>query len=291
MNPKYKKKISFSTYAVRVVIIAVTLAVAALAVVMIGYILKRGMPYVDMKFLTTEPSILDDAYGIAPMILNTIYTVVLTLIVCIPLGIGSAIYLSEYAKPGKIVALIRFTIEILAGIPSIVYGLFGLAFFVRQLHIGDYAGSMLAASLTLTLIVLPTMIRTTEESLMQVQESYREAAISMGVSKFYIIRTVILPCAMPGIIVAVILSIGRMVSESAALLYTAGIANEMPLNYAAHVLEPGSSLTVQLYLYATEGGAPEWVPFAMAAVLMIIVLVIHLLSNLIASIFARKVKR
>lgn len=290
MNNKYKKKISFSAYAVRIFILLVTFAVAALAVIMIGYILKRGLPYVNKEFLTTEPSLLDENYGIAPMIINTIYTVVLTLVVCIPVGIGTAIYLAEYAKQGKLTGIIRFTIEILAGIPSIVYGLFGLTFFVRQMHIGDYAGSMIAASLTLTLIVLPTMIRTTEESLLQVEYSYREAAVSMGVSKFYIIRTVILPCAMPGIFVAVILSIGRMVSESAALLFTAGIANELPLNYVAHIFEPGSSLTVQLYLYATEGGAPEWVPFAMAAVLMVIVLVIHLLSNAVAALFARKVK-
>ena len=154
--------------------------------------------------------------------------------------------MAEYAKLGKIVSGIRFAIEILAGIPSIVYGLFGLNFFVRKMAIGDYAGSMLAASLTLTLIVLPTMIRTTEESLLAVSQTYREAPIATGMSKFYMIRKIILPCAISGIVVAIILSIGRMVSESAALLYTAGIAQDLPSSVMSHVTEPGATMTVQL---------------------------------------------
>lgn len=264
MELKSKIRIRFILF--RALVILLTVAVAGLAAGLIGYILKKGLPYVSWEFLTTEPDILMDTYGIKPMIINTIYTVVLTLLFCIPLGIGSAIYLAEYAKQGKIVSAIRFAIEILAGIPSIVYGLFGLDFFVRKMSIGDYAGSMLAASLTLTLIVLPTMIRTTEESLLAVSSSYREAAAAMGLSKFYTIRKVILPCAISGIVVAIILSIGRMISESAALLYTAGIAQDLPTSVLSHVKEPGATMTVQLYLYATEGGAPEWVPYAMAAV-------------------------
>ena len=210
-----KSKVRISSILFRFVVILLTAAVAFLAIGLIGYLLKKGLPYVNRAFLFTEPDILMDSYGIKPMIINTIYTVVLTLIFCIPLGIGSAIYLAEYAKQGKIVSGIRFAIEILAGIPSIVYGLFGLNFFVRKMAIGDYAGSMLAASLTLTLIVLPTMIRTTEESLLAVSQTYREAAIATGMSKFYMIRKIILPCAISGIVVAIILSIGRMVSESA----------------------------------------------------------------------------
>lgn len=287
---KLKGRVRITSILFRCVVILLTIAVAALAVGLIGYILKKGLPYVNLDFLRTEPDILMDSYGIKPMIINTIYTVVLTLIFCIPLGIGSAIYLAEYAKQGKLVSAIRFAIEILAGIPSIVYGLFGLNFFVRILQIGDYAGSMLAASLTLTIIVLPTMIRTTEESLLAVNSSYREAAISMGMSKFYIIRKVILPCAMSGIVVAIILSIGRMISESAALLYTAGIAQDLPSSVMSHVTEPGATMTVQLYLYATEGGAPEWVPYAMAAVLMIFVLFIEILTHLIAGFFLEKRK-
>ena len=288
MELKSKIRIRFILF--RALVILLTVAVAGLAAGLIGYILKKRLPYVSWEFLTTEPDILMDTYGIKPMIINTIYTVVLTLLFCIPLGIGSAIYLAEYAKQGKIVSAIRFAIEILAGIPSIVYGLFGLDFFVRKMSIGDYAGSMLAASLTLTLIVLPTMIRTTEESLLAVSSSYREAAAAMGLSKFYTIRKVILPCAISGIVVAIILSIGRMISESAALLYTAGIAQDLPTSVLSHVKEPGATMTVQLYLYATEGGAPEWVPYAMAAVLMLFVLFIEILTHLIAGIFARRKK-
>lgn len=288
MELKSKIRIRFILF--RALVILLTVAVAGLAAGLIGYILKKGLPYVSWEFLTTEPDILMDTYGIKPMIINTIYTVVLTLLFCIPLGIGSAIYLAEYAKQGKIVSAIRFAIEILAGIPSIVYGLFGLDFFVRKMSIGDYAGSMLAASLTLTLIVLPTMIRTTEESLLAVSSSYREAAAAMGLSKFYTIRKVILPCAISGIVVAIILSIGRMISESAALLYTAGIAQDLPTSVLSHVKEPGATMTVQLYLYATEGGAPEWVPYAMAAVLMLFGLFIEILTHLIAGIFARRKK-
>lgn len=288
MELKSKIRIRFILF--RALVILLTVAVAGLAAGLIGYILKKGLPYVSWEFLTTEPDILMDTYGIKPMIINTIYTVVLTLLFCIPLGIGSAIYLAEYAKQGKIVSAIRFAIEILAGIPSIVYGLFGLDFFVRKMSIGDYAGSMLAASLTLTLIVLPTMIRTTEESLLAVSSSYREAAAAMGLSKFYTIRKVILPCAISGIVVAIILSIGRIISESAALLYTAGIAQDLPTSVLSHVKEPGATMTVQLYLYATEGGAPEWVPYAMAAVLMLFVLFIEILTHLIAGIFARRKK-
>ena len=289
-NKMYFKKPNISAIAIRAVIYITTAAVIIFAISMIGYIVVRGLPYISWDFLTLEPSRLNEIYGIAPMIINTLYIVILTLIVCLPFGIGSAIYLAEYAKQGRIISAIRFVIEILAGIPSIVYGLFGLTFFVRALHIGSYSGSMIAGSLTLTLIVLPTMIRATEEALFQVNYTYREAALSMGVSKLYIIRTVLLPCAMPGIAVAIILSVGRMVSESAALLFTAGLANEMPTKILGHIFEPGSSMTVQLYLYSTEGGAPEWVPFAMATILMLIVLGINLLANIIAGIYAKKIK-
>ena len=283
-----KKKIRAGALFTRGITLLFTFLIALLSVSLIVYILQAGLPYVNWNFLSTEPDILMDTYGIKPMIINTLYTVVLTLVFCIPFGIGSAIYLAEYAKQGKIVGVIRFAIEILSGIPSIVYGLFGLTFFVRQLHIGDYAGSMIAASLTLTLIVLPTMIRTTEESLRTVDPAYREAAIAMGVSRFYMIRKIILPCAMPGIVVAIILSIGRMVSESAALLYTAGISQDMPTGLMSHVTEPGATMTVQLYLYATEGGAAEWVPYAMAAVLMLFVLVTELVTRFIASVVQKK---
>ncbi len=288
-NTTYEKRIRPGIIAVRALIYTVTAVVVALVAAIIAYLIIKGFPYINPDFLFKAPSRLDETYGIAPMIINTLYTVLLSLIVSIPLGIGTAIYLAEYSKPGKIISAIRFSIEILAGIPSIVYGLFGLAFFINALKAGSSGGSMIAGALTCTLIVLPTMIRTTEEALLQVNPTYREAAFSLGASKLHIIRTVLLPCALPGIVVAIILSIGRIVSESAALLYTAGVDYTMPSNVVKHITEPGAGLTVQLYLYATEGGSPDWVPYAMAAVLMILVFIINLSANVIAGLFKKKV--
>jgi len=285
----YEKQIRPGVIAVRALIYTITAVVITMVVAVIAYLIIKGLPYINWEFLSTAPSRLHETYGIAPMIINTLYTVLITLIVSLPLGIGTAIYLAEYSKPGKIIAAFRFSIEILAGIPSIVYGLFGLAFYVNALKIGSGSGSLLSGALTCALIVLPTMIRTTEESLLQVNPTYREAAFSLGASKLHIIRTILLPCALPGIVVAVILSIGRIVSESAALLYTAGVDYTMPTNFAKHIVEPGAGLTVQLYLYATEGGAPDWVPYAMAAVLMILVFAINLSANIIAGLFKKKV--
>jgi phosphate transport system permease protein len=286
---RYEKRVRPGIIAVRALIYTVTAAVTALVVAIIIFLIVKGLPYINWEFLSKAPSRLNETYGIAPMIINTLYIVLITLIISIPLGIGTAIYLAEYSKPGKLISAFRFSIEILAGIPSIVYGLFGLAFFVNTLRIGSGSGSMLSGALTCALIVLPTMIRTTEESLLQVNPTYREAAFSLGASKLHIIRTILLPCALPGIVVAVILSIGRIVSESAALLYTAGVDYALPADYVKHVVEPGASLTVQLYLYATEGGAPDWVPYAMAAILMILVFVINLTANIIAGLFKKKV--
>jgi len=285
----YEKQIRPGVIAVRALIYSVTAIVVVMVVAIIAYLILKGLPYITWEFLTTAPSRLNETYGIAPMIINTLYTVLITLVISIPLGIGTAVYLAEYSKPGKIISAFRFSIEILAGIPSIVYGLFGLAFFINTLRIGSGSGSILSGALTCALIVLPTMIRTTEESLLQVNPTYREAAFSLGASKLHIILTILLPCALPGIVVAVILSIGRIVSESAALLYTAGVDYIMPTNYAKHIIEPGAGLTVQLYLYATEGNSPGWVPYAMAATLMILVFIINLTANVIAGFFKKKV--
>jgi phosphate transport system permease protein len=285
----YDKQIRPGIIAVRALIYTVTAAVVALVVAIIVYLIVKGLPYINWQFLSKAPSRLEETYGIAPMIINTLYIVVITLVISIPVGIGTAIYLAEYSKPGKIITVFRFCIEILAGIPSIVYGLFGLAFFVNALSFGSGSGSMLSGALTCALIVMPTMIRTTEEALLQVNAAYREAAFALGASKLHIIRTILLPCALPGIVVAVILSIGRIVSESAALIYTAGVDYTMPVNYLKHMVEPGAGLTVQLYLYATEGGTPDWVPYAMAAVLIILVFIINLTANVIAGLFKKKV--
>lgn len=285
----YEKQLRPGTIAVRALIYIVTTAVISLVIAIILFLIVKGLPYINWEFLSTAPSRLNETYGIAPMIINTLYTVLLTLIVSIPIGIGTAIYFAEYSKPGRIVDAFRYAIEILAGIPSIVYGLFGMAFFVNALRIGNGSGSILSGALTCSLIVLPTMIRTTEEALIQVNPTYREAAHSLGASKLHMIRTILLPCALPGIVVAIILSIGRVVSESAALLYTAGVDYTMPTNYIKHMIEPGAGLTVQLYLYATEGGVPDWVPYSMAAILMILVFFINLSANIVASIFKKKV--
>lgn len=285
----FEKQIRPGVIAIRTLIYTVTAAVIAMVLAIILYLVIKGLPYINWDFLSKAPSRLEDTYGIAPMIINTLYTVLITLVISIPLGIGTAIYLAEYSRPGKIVSAFRFAIEILAGIPSIVYGLFGLAFFINALKIGSGSGSILSGALTCTLIVLPTMIRTTEEAILQVNPTYREGAYALGASKLHIICTILLPCALPGIVVGVILSIGRIVSESAALLYTAGVDYAMPTDYAKHIIEPGAGLTVQLFLYATEGAAPDWVPYAMAAVLMIIVFVINMSANLIAGIFKKKV--
>lgn len=288
-NNTYEKQVRPGIIAVRALIYTVIGVVILLVVGIISYLIIKGVPYINLEFLTTAPSRLNKTYGIAPMIINTLYTVLITLVISIPLGIGTAIYLSQYAGSGKIISAFRFAIEILAGIPSIVYGLFGLAFFINTLRIGSGSGSVLSGALTCALIVLPTMIRTTEEALMQVNPTYLEAAYALGSSKLHVIQTLLIPCALPGIVVAIILSTGRVISESAALIYTAGVDYAMPTNYVRHIVEPGAGLTVQLYLYATEGGAPDWVPYAMAAILMIMVFVINLSANIIASLFKKKV--
>jgi len=264
------------TYLVRIATVLATVITLAILLGIIGYVLYRGLPNVNWGLLTTVPSFLDETYGVLPIIINTIYMIVLTLLFALPVGIGSALYLSEYSRQGRIVRVIRATVEILAGIPSIVYGLFGMILFVTYMNLGY---SILSGALTLAVMVLPTLIRTTEESLKSVDKTYREAAMSYGVSRFYLIRTILIPCAMPGILAGTILSIGRIVGESAALLYTSSIAYDMPINWAGHIMESGATLTVQLYLYATEGSAPIGVPFAIASILMIVVFALNLTAT------------
>ncbi len=243
------------------------------------YILVKGVPSITWKFLSTEPSSLKQTVGILPAIVNTLYVVVLTLIIAVPIGIGSAIFLNEYAKKGKLVRLIEFTTETLSGIPSIVYGLFGAIFFGTILHLGY---SLLTGALTLTIIVLPIIIRTTQEALKTVPQIYREGALGMGATKWYMIRTIILPSALPGIITSIILSIGRMVGESAALIFTAGVGAKLPKNIITHAMHSGATLTVQMYEYASRGVNYGQV-YAIAVVLMVIVLGINTLTKLISS--------
>ncbi|MEM0531154.1 phosphate ABC transporter permease PstA [Zongyangia sp. HA2173] len=257
----------------------ITIAITAGIIV---YILIRGLPSISWSFLTTQPSELHGTIGILPNIINTLYIVIITLLIATPIGIGSAIYLTEYGGRSKLVKVIEFTTETLAGIPSIIYGLFGFMFFVVFMKL-QY--SIIAGGLTLAIMVLPTIIRTTQEALKSVNPLYREAALGMGATRVHMIRTVLLPSAMPGIMTAVILSIGRIVGESAALIFTAGIGTKMLRmtlpGFFEHFMTSGATLTVQLYQYAMRG-EDLGISFAIAAVLVIIVLIINFSTKRLA---------
>lgn len=251
---------------------------------LIGYIIYRGIPHVSWILVSTKPSLLNGTVGILPNILNTLYIIVMTLVIVLPLGVGAAIYLNEYAKNKKLVRIIELAAETLAGIPSIIYGLVGMLVFVQFFSLGT---SLMAGALTLVIMTLPTIIRTTQESLKTVPKSYREGALGLGAGKWYMIRTVVLPCVMDGIVTGCILSVGRVVGESAALLFTAGMANE--LLSAREAMQPGnagSTLTVALYMYAKERGQFD-IAFAVAVILLILTFLI----NMSAKAAARKLKQ
>lgn len=246
----------------------------------IGYVFFKGIGSVNLTFLTTVTSTLKGTVGIAGNIVNTLYIVMITLVIATPVGIGSAIYLNEYAKPGKLVRAIEFTTEILSGIPSIIFGLFGMVFFGNVFGLGY---SILTGSLTLSLMVLPLITRNTQEALKTVPDSYRSGALGMGATKWYMIRTVLLPSALPGIITGVILAIGRIVGESAALLFTAGSGYLLPKagkGLFTKIFESGGTLTIQLYLSMAK--AEYSTAFGIAVVLLIIVLVINRLTKFLA---------
>lgn len=245
-----------------------------------GYVFVRGVPYVTWTFLTTATSAIKGTFGILGNIINTLYIVVITLLVATPIGIGSAVYLNEYAKPGKVVRVIEFTTETLSGIPSIIFGLFGMVFFGNTLGLGY---SILTGALTLTLMILPLITRTTQEALKTVPDSYRHGALGIGATKWYMIRTILLPSAMPGILTGVILAIGRIVGESAALLFTAGSGYYLPGNLLAKVLESGGTMTIQLYLFMQNAKYNE--AFAVAVVLLVIVLGINGLAKYLSHRF------
>lgn len=248
----------------------------ALLVFLIGYIFYRGLPYVTWELLSTKPSYLKDTIGILPNILNTMYIIGVTLVIVLPLGVGAAIYLTEYAKNYRMVSAIEFATETLAGIPSIIYGLVGMLFFVQFCSLGT---SLLAGALTLVVMTLPTIIRTTQESLKTVPQSYREGALGLGSGKWHMIRTIVLPSSVDGIVTGCILSVGRIVGESAALLFTAGLG--MTLNGFFDAMQStGATLTVALYVYAKERGEFE-VAFAIAAILMLLTFVINFGARLV----------
>ena len=252
---------------------------------LIGYILYRGLPHITPQFLTSKPSLIRETVGILPNILNTIYIILITLVIVLPIGVGAAIYLNEYAENKRVVRIIELATETLSGIPSIIYGLVGMLIFVQFFSLGT---SLLAGSLTLVIMTLPTVIRTTQESLKTVPQGYREGSFALGAGKWYMIHTVVLPSAVDGIVTGCILSIGRIVGESAALLFTAGMANEvLGLVDALKPGNAGSSLTVALYMYAKERGEFE-IAFAIAAILLVLTFVINMSAKLTAKMLKKK---
>ncbi len=255
---------------------------ALLVLLLIGYVLARGLPNITWELLSTKPSYLAGRIGILPDILNTLYLVAATLIVVLPLGVGAAVYLTEYASNKKIVSVIEYAAETLSGIPSIIYGLVGMLIFCQFLNLKT---SILAGSLTLAIMNLPTILRTTQESLKTVPQSYREGAFGLGAGKWRVIRTVVLPGCVDGVITGCILAVGRIIGESAALLFTAGFAHA--LNGLAGLFAPGASLTVALYVYAKEQGEFE-VAFAIAAILMILTVAINLAAVLAGRHFQKR---
>ena len=256
---------------------------AALVIFLVAYVFIKGIPHISWELLSTKPSYISGRIGILPDILNTLYIVLATLIFVIPLGVGAAIYLTEYAKNKKLVGMIEYAAETLSGIPSIIYGLVGMLFFCQFL---GFKTSLLAGSLTLVIMNLPTVMRTTQESLKTVPQSYRDGAFGLGAGKWRVIRTVVLPGCVDGVITGCILSIGRILGESAALLFTAGFAHALNGIFEG-LTSPGASLTVALYVYAKEQGE-FGVAFAIAAILMILTLLINLSATLVSKHFAKK---
>lgn len=249
----------------------------------IVYVFAKGFSQINLEFLTTTTSILKGTVGIAGNILNTVYIILLTMLLATPIGVGAAIFLNEYAKPGKLVKIIELATETLSGIPSIIFGMFGMMFFGTTLGL-KY--SILTGTLTLTLMVLPLITRNTQEALKTVPNSYRHGAVGLGAGKWYTIRTILLPSAMPGIITGVILAVGRIVGESAALLYTAGSSDLLPQTakaYLEKILQPGGTLTIQLYLSAQKGEFD--VAFGIALVLLVVVLAINMVTKFLAKKF------
>ena len=256
-----------------------------LVIFVIGFVLYKGVPNITWKLLTTKPSYLTKNIGILPDILNTFYIVIATLVVVLPLGVGAAIYLTEYATNKKLVAVIEYAAETLSGIPSIIYGLVGMLFFCEFLKMQT---SILAGAMTLVIMNLPTIMRTTQESLKTVPQSYREGAFGLGAGKWRVIRTVVLPSCVDGIMTGCILAIGRILGESAGLLFTAGFAHTIN-GFIDGLGRAGATLTVALYVYAKEQGEFE-VAFAIAAILMILALLVNLAAKFTGLYFKKKVE-
>ena len=277
-----KKRKSFEVLMKALMLLSVGLT-AALVLFLLIYVLGQGVPNITWELLSTKPSYLTERIGILPDILNTVYIVLATLLIVLPLGVGAAIYLTEYASNKKVVGIIEYAAETLSGIPSIIYGLVGMLLFSNNM-----GTCLMAGALTLVIMNLPTIMRTTQESLKTVPQGYREGSLALGAGKWYMIRTVVLPSAIDGIVTGCILSIGRIVGESAALLFTAGMANEvLGIVDAVKPGNAGSSLTVALYMYAKERGEFE-IAFAIAAILLVLTFVINISAKLTATMLKKK---
>ena len=269
----------------RIIMAVSVLITCALVLFIIVYVLYKGLPNITAQLLFTSPSYVSESIGILPDILNTVYIIIAALVITLPLGVGAAVYLNEYAKNKKLVAMIEYAAETLSGIPSIIYGLVGMLFFCQFLNLKK---SLLAGALTLVIMNLPTIMRTTQESLKTVPQSYREGAFGLGAGKWRVIRTVVLPGCIDGILTGCILSVGRILGESAALLFTAGFAHSLS-GFFSGLAGSGATLTVALYFYAKEQGEFE-VAFAIAAILMIMALLINLSASFVSKAFKDKDK-
>lgn len=285
MNSAISKKRRVKTAVLNVLVYMCAGIMCLMLTGIIGYILVRGIPHITFGLLTSKPSLINDTAGILPNILNTLYIIIMTLAAVLPIGVGAAVYLNEYATNKRIVRVIELAAETLSGIPSIIYGLAGMLIFVQFFSLGT---SLIAGALTLAVMTLPTIIKTTQESLKTVPNGYREGALGLGAGKWHMIRTTVLPSAIDGIVTGCILSIGRIVGESAALLFTAGMANEI-LGIGESIMpgKAGSTLTVALYMYAKERGEFD-TAFSIAAILLILTLIINLAAKLAAKKLRRK---
>lgn len=285
LNNKMSKGRRAYIITLKILMALATVFTCAIVIFLIVYVMVKGIPNISWEMLTTKPSYLSDRIGILPDILNTLYIVIATLAIVLPLGIGAAIYLTEYAANKKIVRIIEYAAETLSAIPSIIYGLVGMLFFCQFLNLQT---SILAGALTLVIMNLPTIMRTTQESLKTVPQSYREGAFGLGAGKWRVIRTVVLPGCMDGVITGCILSVGRILGESAALLFTAGFAHALN-GFFDGLGSAGATLTVALYVYAKEQGE-FGVAFAIAAILMIMSIIINLSATLVEKYFNRRNK-
>ena len=263
-------------------------ATGIICLVLLGIILcilLKGLQHISLNLLISKPSLLNETTGILPNILNTLYIILMTLVIVLPLGVGAAIYLNEYAKNKKFVRVIELATETLSGIPSIIYGLVGMLIFVQFCSLGT---SLIAGALTLVIMTLPTVIRTTQESLKTIPNSYREGSLALGAGKWHMIRTVVLPSAVDGIVTGCILSVGRIIGESAALLFTAGMANNLFYIFESFLPEKaGSTLTVALYVYAKERGEFD-IAFAIAVILMALTFIINLSAKLAGKVLRKR---